>query len=46
MLPVCEINGMMPPIIGYLKEGLETGKLSKKAYDAITHENYLRITAE
>ena len=40
------IDEPMPPIIEYLKTGLETGKLSKKAYDAITFENYLRITKE
>ena len=40
------IDEPFPPIIEYLNTGLETGKLSKKAYDAITFENYLRITAE
>ena len=40
------INEPHPPIIAYLKKGLETGKLSQKAWEAITHGNYLRITAE
>ena len=40
-----DITEPIPPIIGYLKEGLETGKLTQEAYDNITHKNYLRITA-
>lgn len=39
------IDEPIPPIIGYLKHGLDSGKLTQAAYDAITHENYLRITA-
>ena len=40
------IDEPFPPIIAYLKNGLETGQISQKAWDAITHGNYLRITAE
>ena len=39
------IDEPLPPIIAYLKNGLDSGKLSLKAWNAITHENYLRITA-
>ena len=35
---------MIPEIIGYLKTGLATGKLTRDAYDDITHRNYLRLT--
>ncbi|MBR2374477.1 MAG: amidohydrolase family protein [Lentisphaeria bacterium] len=38
------IDEPIPPIIGYLKEGLDSGKLSQEAYDCITHKNYLRLT--
>ena len=38
------IDEPIPEIIGYLKAGLAAGKLTREAYDDITHRNYLRLT--
>ena len=40
------IDEPVPPIIGYLKDGVESGKITKEAYDSITHKNYLKLVSE
>ena len=40
------IDEPVPPIIGYLKDGVESGKITQEAYDSITHKNYLKLISE